>query len=153
MTPNSELRTPNSLSTQISNQIKKYLKGRYAIGDPSNGWDCLNLFVDFYRAFGYEFPPEFGGINEVTYADLWKNDNDLAIDLYESFFLSLGDPVEITYYVRGDLLLFKAVQLRLFPAIALGNGHMFMMGKDGPVVVPFRPYRKYLAAVRRLISA
>jgi len=136
----------------MSDSTSKYLGGKYFLGDASKGFDCLSLFLDYYRSLGYDFPKEWEGVNESNYADLWTHDNQKAIALFEKFFLSLGEPIDPAYFIRDDLLLFKAAELRLFPAIALGNGNMLIANIEGPIVVPFRPYRKYLFAVRRLIK-
>jgi hypothetical protein len=141
-------------STVLAKAVEKYRGKRFFLGDPSRGWDCLNSLLDLYGGMGYIFPKEMEGIDGSNYPDIWNKENVRAREVFARFLLSLGDPVEPDFYVRGDLLIFKGAQLGTCPAVFLGNGNIMMLlsAKEGIGIEPFRRYKKWLIAVRRLIK-
>ena len=139
-------------STLVANQADKYLGKPYCLDDPINGWDCFNMLLDFYQAFGYQFPTEFEGYSLKAYKDLWLEDQDKAKQVLSRFLLSLGEPVEKNFFIRGDLLLFRIPRKNLFSAIALGNGNMKIAVQEGVTDVPFHIFQKLFVGARRLIG-
>ncbi len=139
-------------STLIANQAEKYLGKPYCLDDPSKGWDCFNLLLDFYRTFGYEFPSEFEGYSVKKYKEVWLENQTKAKELLSRFWMSIGRPIGKGFFIRGDRLLFRIPNRNLFAAISLGNGNMKMAVQEGVIDVPFHKFEKLFVGARRLIG-
>jgi cell wall-associated NlpC family hydrolase len=137
--------------TAIANAISKFIDQPHAIGNPSQGWDCLNSLLDFYREMGVKLPDEFEGYTEANYGARWEKSQDKCRQALERFILGLGEQIAPAYMMRGDLLVFKTPKFPAFPAICLGNGHMMIVPKEGVKVVPIHFFDRFLTGVRRLI--
>jgi hypothetical protein len=139
-------------STDLANAVHEMIDANYCLGDTSKGWDCLNSLLSVYRKLGFTFPESMGGIDESNYARIWNEDNDRARAVFTDFLMGLGEPVDPSFSVRGDLLIFKGAELPAFPAISLGSGHMLIVFQDGVRVEPVSRWKKYLISVRRLVK-
>lgn len=139
-------------SSRLAATIDPMIEQPHALGDRSKGWDCLNSLISIYRALGFEFPADFEGITEDTYADLWRNDNRRARAMFGRFLSSLGEAIDPAFSRRGDLLLFRGLELSSIPAINLGNGQMLMVLKGGVHNERVDRFRDTLVGARRLIK-
>jgi hypothetical protein len=137
--------------TEFAKRIDRFLNKAYALDDLSKGCDCINSLFSIYEGW-YEFPEEFEGITLKNYARFWIAEHKKARDTLIRFIMGLGRPTEKNFYLRGDLLLFKARDIPVFFSIALGNGNMLMIFKEGPYIVPFSIFGKYFIGTRRLVE-
>ena len=140
---------------EFTEKIQQFIDAPHILGDPSKGWDCLNILREVYTLLGKSFPTEFEGWNAENYAERWKRGEGKAV--YRDFLFSLGQPVEPNYALEGDLFIFDGVE-QLFPGIYLGRGHLLMVfapcdtkqKNRGVKVVPLRFFKEFLIGVRRL---
>lgn len=124
----------------------------FALCDRQRGWDCLNSLMTFYESFGYKFPEAYRGWTKENYGMLWEKDSQEGRKIFGEFLLTLGHEIAFSEILRGDLLIFKAEQLGIFPAIFLGNGNIFMVFDKGAKVIPLKILKSKLISIRRLIA-
>lgn len=143
------------LSTRIANAAQKFVDKKWALCDPSRGWDCLNTLFAFYEEMGVILPREFEGYRYEEYPELWNKDFRKALKILKRWYRTLGVKIEPAYMQRGDLLLFDASEDDITgtaTGIFLGNGHVLMVfGKQGVKVLPLGEVRGKLTEVRRLL--
>ena len=140
---------------EFTQKIQKFIDAPHVLGDPSKGWDCLNILREVYTLLGKDFPTEFKGWDADNYAERWKRGE--GKDVYREFLFSLGSPVDPAYALEGDLFIFEGAE-QLFPGIYLGRGHILMVfapcdtkqKNRGCKVVPFSFFKKFLIGIRRL---
>jgi cell wall-associated NlpC family hydrolase len=128
--------------------VNKLVDAKYALGNTAKGFDCVNSLIHVYRSCGINFPKQFKHYTEQNYADLWKEGK--ARDDFEEFLHSLGQEINPNYKAPGDLLLFEAKEIRVLPAVYVGNGKMLLVLKEGLKILPFKFFKKILRSVRRL---
>jgi cell wall-associated NlpC family hydrolase len=135
----------------IAQAANKLIDAPYALGDPMQGWDCVNSLLEFYEGLGVRMPTAFEGWDRANYAAKWKKDPDEGRRILGRFLRNLGVGVDFNYARRGDLMIFEGKEIPSFPGIYLGNGHILMVFDKGCRVVPFRFFQKFIRWTRRLI--
>jgi len=95
----------------ISNAIERLIDAPFALGDTEKGWDCLNSLANFYDACGFKFPREFKDWNEQNYSQKWLEDVEEGRRIFVEFLMSLGEPVDPCYLLRGDILILEAQKM------------------------------------------
>lgn len=140
--------------TQIANQADQFVDAKYALGDTSKGWDCLNSFLTFYRGLGVEFPVEYNGWTESNYVERFKQNPSEGVTILIEFIRSKSYPVEVPWIKGGDILIFSdGENSHPYYGIYFGNGNVFIVtGKSGLKVFPLSLLRKFLIEARRIIK-
>ncbi len=91
----------------VADAITKMVGKPYYLGDESKGLDCLNSLKNFYEDCGLKFPREFREWNENNYRQKWMDDVEDGRSAFWDFLHTLGQPIDINYALRGDLLIFR----------------------------------------------
>ncbi len=140
------------IDTRIANTADRFVDCPYVLGDPRKGFDCLSMFLDFYRAMGVEFPKEWNGWTEENYAERWAKGE--GREEFIIWLMEQGTSVDRNHLQRGDLIVFDGLigDVRwMGPGIYLGNGHVVRIFENGGHVIPLKPFEKIIVDVRRLI--
>ncbi len=143
--------------TNISEASKDMIDAKYALGDRSRGFDCLNSILQFYREMGVEFAKDFKGWTEDNYASKFANNPDEGRKALIEWIMTLGRDIDTNYFKPGDLMIFKQGEYAPFPAIYLGSSNVLLVtGKDhGSKVFPLKTVKQHfgkLISVKRLIG-
>jgi hypothetical protein len=124
---------------------------------------------------------EWEGYTWKNYAEMWDRDCKKAKHDLVRFLRSFGKEVQNGFYLRGDLLILKVEEANwkkkamdavgntlpkgfralrrilqdrrpeAFPAIFMGNGHIFSVFDKGGKVLPFRAFKPFIIEARRYI--
>jgi hypothetical protein len=138
--------------TQIANAINKFIDCKYAIDNPTEGFDCLNTLIDFYGQLGVKTPKVFEDWTLQNYGERARKNPMEAHKTFERFVMTLGEEISINSTERGDLLLFKVKDLGTYAGINLGNGNAFIVFDKGGRVCPLNPFRPFIVSARRLLK-
>ena len=138
--------------TAIANMISEFVDKDFALCDKKKGWDCLNSLMTFYESFGYQFPIEYMGWTKENYGIRWGKDQKEGRKIFGEFLLGLGHEIAFSEILRGDLLIFQAEELGIFPGIYLGNGNIFMVFDKGAKVIPLKVLKSKLINIKRMIG-
>jgi hypothetical protein len=137
--------------TAIANAINKFVDCKYAVDNPTEGYDCLNSLLSFYEDLGIEMPHQFEDWSLDNYGKRAVRDPIEAHKTFERFVQTLGEEMPVGQMIRGDLLLFKVKDLGTYAGISLGNGNAFIIFDKGGRVCPLNVFRTFIVQVRRLL--
>jgi len=138
--------------TAIADSLGRFTDHPHSIGDKSQGWDCLNSLLEFYRSMGVEMPVRFEDYDEMNYAKRWKRNSHRCMKDFSRFLKSLGEKIEISFAERGDFFILKTEVMDGCPAIHAGNGKMMLVLETGVRFVEINHLKKYIVEARRLIK-
>lgn len=113
------------------------------------GYDCMGLIHAYLSEMGTEnLVDEFQGITLDNYTDFYLEDRETANQVLLNLFDVLGEPVDLTAFVAGDILIVQEDENLLYPAIYAGNGNiMSAFAGLGVRVVPLE--KRTIVKVRR----
>ncbi len=139
--------------TRVGDSIQKFIDCKYALGNVSEGYDCVNSLLEFYSAMGVELPREFEGWTSENYGERALKNPGAGHKEWAKYLLTLGHEVDKNYVARGDLILFAAENVDICAGIYLGNGNVFIMFALGGRVCPYSVFERkdYIKQVRRLL--
>lgn len=134
---------------EFANLLNRFTDKKYALSDPSKGWDCLNSLKEIYTKMGADFPLEFEGTDENNYADLWMNHHKEAKGKFKRYLYSLGYQIDANYALPGDLMIFEGAEMT-FPGVYQSSGMVMMVFDKGVRKVALKFFQPFLKQVRRL---
>ena len=132
---------------EVSKILSQFIDKKYALGDTSQGYDCLSTLLEYCRAIGVELPTKFKGFTEKNYAEKWLNGE--GREEYFEFLKTLGKEIDVNYSIAGDIFIIDWED-SVTAGIYLGNDHVLICFEKGMKVIPAKFIRDKLVEVRRL---
>lgn len=135
---------------KIAKAIDRMIEKPFFLGDLTGekGFDCINTIKSFYADLGIVLPEEFEGYNWSNYPAKWDDDPEEARGVLIRFLRSLGNPININYCLRGDLLIIEAKNEKKYSERFIKN-ILDTIGKKFPKMV--KETRKFLEGKKLLI--
>ena len=105
--------------------IGKFLGKNFKLGGVSDtGYDCLGITGRICQLRGLDFPEKFKEWDIDSYAKLYRDDPNSAMDIAFDFFNSFAKKVDINRIVAGDILIMEQPKEKIrFLAVYTGNRH------------------------------